>query len=149
MEYRGILPERKSWVKPAAFLVSAYMLFLSAMRGQWFYVPIVLLVLLACFFQKEHIVSDAGVDIHYLLFGMSRHNVWTWEELTSLHTDRLKARPNVQLHFGRDIAVRTFVMTPADCRAVLELAQARNPRIYIEDLSEAEQARRADKGRRK
>ncbi len=141
MKYKGILPERKNWVKVVIALAAAYMMYLEAMRGQWIYVPIALLVILACFFKKEHVISEGGVDIRYELFGLPMHNRWTWDQVTTLHTDYQKARPNVMLHIGKDIAVRTFVMTPSDCQAALQLAKQRNPSIYIEDMTEEERQR--------
>lgn len=138
MKYKGIISERKPWVKLAFALLAAFMLYLELQRGQWIYVPVVLLVILACFFRKEHVISEEGVDIKSILFGFSRHNWWTWDEVTSLHTDYKKAQPNVMLHIGKDIVTRSFVMKPSDCQAVLKLAAEMNPNIYIEDLSDEE-----------
>lgn len=142
MKYRGILPERKNWVKAAIALAAVCMMYLEAARGQWIYVPIALLVILACFFKKEHIISEEGVDIRYELFRMPIHNCWTWDEITTMHTDYRKASPNVMLHIGKDISARTFVMEPSDCQAALRLAARMNPGIYIEDETEDECQRR-------
>lgn len=141
MKYKGILSERKTWVKFAIALAAAYMLYLEAVRGQWIYVPVAVLVILACFFKKEHVISEDGVDIKYQLFSMTMHNYWKWDEITTLHTDYAKVKPNVMLHIGKDIAVRSFVMEPADCSAALRLAAEMNPHIYIEDMTEEERAR--------
>lgn len=141
MKYRGILPERKNWVKAAIALAAAYMMYLEAMRGQWIYVPVALLVILACFFKKEHIISEEGVDIRYQLFRLPIRSRWTWDQVTTLHTDYRKASPNVMLHIGKDIAARAFVMSPSDCQAALRLARQMNPSIYIEDMTEEERQR--------
>ena len=63
MRYYGILRERKTWVKAVLLLLAVCMLLLEIARKQWIYVPMMLLVVLACFFRKEHIVSQEGVDI--------------------------------------------------------------------------------------
>lgn len=134
MRCYGILRQRKPWVKLAFLLLALCMLFLEIMRQQWIYIPVVLLVILACFFQKEHIVSPEGVDIHYRLFGSSLHSRWAWDEITTLHRDSRKAAPNVMLHFGKGISTRVFVMTPQDGQAVLALAKKTNPQIHIADM---------------
>lgn len=142
MKYKGILPERKTWVKVVIFILAAYMLFLEIRGRQWVYIPLVILVMLACFFHKEQIISEEGVDIQYMLFGFVMHNYWTWDQITTLHTDRKKAKPNVMLHIGKDIVTRTYVMTPSDCQAALRLAAEKNPRIFIEDMTREEQEKR-------
>lgn len=142
MKYTGILRERKPWVKVVVLILAAYMLFLQVMAKQWGYLPLVALVVLACFFQKEQVISEEGVDIEYHLFGMTMHNYWRWAEITTLHTDFKKAKPNVMLHIGKDIVTRTYVMTPSDCQAALRLAAEMNPNIYIEELTEQEQEKR-------
>lgn len=103
-------------------------------RGQWIYVPIGLLVLLACFFRREHVVSPQGVDIRHILFGGKSHDLWTWDSITSIHTDRRRSAPNVALHIGRGVVTRVFVVTPEDCRTVLELAKEKNPKISFGDI---------------
>lgn len=136
MRYYGILRRRKPWVKAVILLLALCMLGLEVVRRQWVYVPVMLLVVLACFFQKEHIVSPEGVDIHSRLFGYSQHSLWDWSEITTIHRDARKAAPNVMLHFGKDIATRVFVMTPEDSRGVLALAKKMNPKIYIADMKD-------------
>lgn len=134
MRYYGLLHERRLWVKVSVLILALCMLFLEAARGQWLYVPVVLFVVLACFFQKEHIVSQEGVDIHYRLFGSSLHSCWAWSEITTLHQDIRKAAPNVMLHFGKGVNTRVFVMKPEDSQAVLALAKRANPQIHIADM---------------
>lgn len=142
MIYKGITKERKPVITISIALVAAYMLYLEIRAEQWIYVPIAILVILACFFRKEQLISKEGVDIKYFLFNVPMHNYWRWEEITTLHTDRKKAAPNVMLHIGKDIVTRTFVMKPIDCEGALNLAAEMNPKIYIEDLSEKEQEKR-------
>ena len=122
MRYYGILRQRRPWVKAVLLLLAVCMLLLEIARKQWIYVPVMLMAVLACFFQKEHIVSQEGVDIYSRLFSCSQHSCWTWAEITTIHRDPRKAAPNVMLHFGKDISTRVFVMTPEDARAVLALS---------------------------
>lgn len=136
MRYYGILRQRKPWVKALFLLLALCLLVLEMLQREWLYVLVALLVVLACFFQKEQIVSAEGVDIHTSLFGRSQHSLWDWSEITTIHRDARKAAPNVMLHFGKDITARVFVMTPEDSRAVLKLAKEKNPKIYIADMKD-------------
>lgn len=131
MPIKGIQKARARWVKPvAAILATAIVVYEITLR-QWFYVPIGLLVILACFFSKEHLVSDEGVDIQYTLFGVVSHNLWRWDEVTAIHVDRKRAMPDVALHIGKDVATRLFVFSARDAQAVLDLAKKRNPAIQL------------------
>ena len=114
----------------AAILAAAIVVY-EIMQQQLLYVPIGLLVILACFFSKEHLVSDEGVDIQYTLFGMVSHNLWRWEEVTAIHVDRKRAMPDVALHIGKDVATRLFVFSARDADAVLALAKEKNPAIRL------------------
>lgn len=131
---KGIQKVHKPWVKPVAGLLAAGIVVYEAMLGQYIYIPIGLLVILACFFEKEHLVSREGVDIKSSLFRIPSHSVWTWDEIGSIHVDRRRAAPNVALHIKRGVAVRLFVFTPADARAVLDLARECNSAIQIEEM---------------
>ncbi len=142
MKYQGILPRKKPWVKATVIFLAVYMLLLETLAGQYLYVPIAILVILSCFFQKEHLLTREGADIQHTLFGWTTHHLWRWEEIQVLYTDRRKAAPNVTLHIGKDVSFRTFLLTPADCQWVLRLAAAQNPNIHVEDLSKKEQEHR-------
>lgn len=135
MEFKGFVPQRKEWVSFVFSLLALLMLVLAILAHKYAYVPIILLVFFACYFSKEHIISEKGCDLKYMLFkGMfTTHNWWTWDEITSLHTDYRKAAPKVQLHIGKDIVVRTFLMEEKEIPKILKLAKEKNPKIYIED----------------
>lgn len=135
MRFKGIVPEKKPAVRIAAAVIAVAMLILETMWGQYIYIPIAILVILACFLKKEHVVSEEGVDIVYNLLGITHVNHWSWNEITAIRTDRQKERPNVQLHIAKDVNIRLFVMTPSNCLGTLELAQRMNPDIYIKDVT--------------
>lgn len=143
MKYKGIVKERELWVKIAAIIASFYLLYREFAAGQYIYVILAVLVILACFFEKEHVISKEGVDIKYILFKtLVKHNYWTWDEVTTMHPDYKKAKPNVMLHIGKDVVTRSFIMKPEDCRGAIELARQMNPNIYIDDITAEEQERR-------
>lgn len=120
-------------MRAAAVFLALIMLYIEIRRGRYWYLPIAVFILLAAFFQKEYKISEEGVDIEYGLFGYRTHNYWFWKDITTLHTDYRKASPNVLLHIGKDVVVRTFVMDRESCQASLSLARKINPKIYIVD----------------
>lgn len=120
-------------MRAAAVFLALIMLYIEIRRGRYWYLPIAVFILLAAFFQKEYKISEEGVDIEYRLFGYRTHNYWFWKDITTLHTDYRKASPNVLLHIGKDVVVRTFVMDKESCQASLSLARKINPKIYIVD----------------
>lgn len=136
MDYRGILPEHKTWVRIAGVLIGGFMIFLELAKGQYVYIPIAILVILACFFKKEQIVSEEGINLKYTIFGIVINNNWTWNELTAIRTDRGKSKPNVRMQLCKDVAIRPYIMTSNDCDCVLRMARDMNPDIYIDDETE-------------
>lgn len=138
MKFKGIVPEKKPAVRIGAAVIAAGMMIYQIMLGQYIYVPIAAIIILACFYQKEHIVSEEGIEIKSTVLGFTNHSLWKWDEITAIRTDRQKARPNVQMHIAKDVTIRLFLMTPANCNGVLELARRMNPDIYIKDLTEEE-----------
>ena len=132
MEYKGIIKKRKTWLTVLFVILACLMLWRTIVTQHWSYLPIVILVILACFFTKEQIISQDGVDIQYTLFGRwTMHNLWTWDEITSLHPDYSKRAPNVELLIARDVVIRPFIMTREDTARVLELAKKMNASISI------------------
>lgn len=142
MKYKGILREREPWLKVAILIAAGYMMYLSISGGMITYVALSVVVMLAVFFQKEHVISDEGVDIRYNLFGIKHVNRWEWKDVTAIKTDYAKKAPDVLVHIGKDVNIRDFVMKRADISGIIEIAKAHNPEIYIDDLSEEERERR-------
>ena len=143
MEYRGIVKERDRRMNALFIALAVFMLALTLMTHKWFYIPMALLVILACYYRREHIISERGVEIRSLLFGWYiRKDLWRWDEVGSMETNYEKAAPNVQLLITNDIVIRAFVMTRKDVRGALALARRMNPSIQMNELTEEEQERR-------
>lgn len=68
MKYHGIIKQRELWLTITIFIIAAYLLYREYAAGQYIYIPLALMVMLACFFEREHIISEEGVDIKYNLF---------------------------------------------------------------------------------
>lgn len=141
MIFEGIVKDRKIEVRIGLAIAVLFMMFLSLQARQWIYLPILLVVLLACFFYKKHIISEKGVGIERSVFSFTSYDYWSWDEVTTLHTDYDKAKPNVMVHIGKDVVTRTFTFPKKDIPGIVELAEEMNPDIYIVDISKEEQDR--------
>ena len=90
------------------------------------------MVIMACFFRREHIISDEGVEIRNVLFGrFTIRDLWQWDEVSSMSADYEKAAPNVQVLIIKHIVIRAFVMSRADAERSFEIAHRMNPGIHI------------------
>jgi len=142
MKYKGILREREPWLKIAIVLAAGYMMYLSVTGGMYTYAALAVVVILAVFFQKEHIICEEGVDIRYSLFGLKHVNRWEWEDITAIKTDYMKKAPDVLVHIGKDVTIRDFVMKRSDIPGIIAMAKRMNPDMFIGDMNEEERERR-------
>lgn len=138
MKFKGKVKEHLLWVRCAVVVLGAFVAFENLRNGGWIGAILGAVLVVAAFFSKEHVISEEGSDVVYKIFGIPRHNLWTWQEITSIHTDYEKMAPDVMVHIGRDIVTRTFVFNQQDARGVLDLAEKMNPDIYIRDMNAEE-----------
>lgn len=133
MEYYGIVRQRPKWFTPLAIAVCLVIIAREILVRQVGLIPVCIIVIIACFFKKEHVICEEGVDIRYALFGIDYCNRWEWSKITTLHVDRKRAYPKFMLHIGKDIVTRSYVMNPEDCIAAVRMGKKKNPKIYIEE----------------
>ena len=135
MEYYGIMPERKLWVKVTVIIFGAYVVYDAAVNRNWFYLPFGIIMILATFSDRKHVISQEGVDILYTVCGAQFHNMWNWTEINTIHTDSIKSRPNVELHIGKDVVHRRFILSADDAREAINIAGRMNSKIYIAEVN--------------
>lgn len=135
MEYYGIMPERKLWVKVAVIIFGVYTVYNSAVNHNLFYLPFGIIMILATFSDRKHVISQEGVDILYTVCGSKFHNTWNWSEINTIHTDSTKSRPNVEIHIGKDVISRRFILSKADADKAIAVAKKMNPKIYIAEMN--------------
>ncbi|MDD7718018.1 MAG: hypothetical protein PUJ11_00745 [Eubacteriaceae bacterium] len=129
MVYKGIQRERDPWFKYVALAAAGFMFYYSVKGGFITYAALAVVVVLAAFLKKEHIVSEEGVDIKYTLFGMTHVNRWEWSEITAIQADFKKKYPDVLLHICKDVSIRGFVFKPYEIEGIRELASRMNPNL--------------------
>lgn len=135
MEYYGIMPERKLWVKVAVIIFGVYTIYNSAVNHNLFYLPFGIIMILATFSDRKHVISEEGVDILYTICGVQFHNMWGWSDINTIHTDSIRSKPNVELHIGKDVVSRRFILSKADAKKAVTIAGKMNSKIYIAELN--------------
>lgn len=149
MIYKGILKTRPLNRRILILIACGILLYLEFVKKQYFYIPLTLLLVLAVFHHKEHLVSEEGVDIRYSLLGFTSINRWTWDQITAVQPDYLKERPNVRVLFEKDAVLRSFLFTPEDCESVMKLAAKMNPAAFVDDYTAEEQEQMAEERRKR
>ena len=131
MKCYGIIPERKLWVKVGIIIFGVYTIYSSLINHNLFYFPFGIVVILATFSDRKHIISQEGVDIVYTICGFQFHNIWNWSEINTIHMDSISSKPNVELHIGKDITTRRFILSKNDANKVITIITKINSKIYI------------------
>ena len=147
---KGKVPKHENWVKYCVAGIGCYMIYRALVSGPLYQIIIGIVIICCVFFEKQMIISDLGVDVVHKMFGVPFHNMWTWQDVTTIHTDYRKAAPDAMVHVGRDVVTRTYTFTYEESQIVLELAREKNPDIYIDDMTperEKELAENAKKRR--
>ena len=149
MTYKGIVKERDLKRKTILLIGGIVILYLSFRQQNYFYMILAVILTLAIFFEKTHLVSERGVEIRYKLFAWKVVNRWEWDQITAIRPDFKKAKPNILLEIAKDVAIRPFVFTEEDAWGVMELAKKMNPNAYVDDRTQEERREDADEYNRK
>ena len=139
MQYKGIVRKRELWFEIAMLIAGGVLFYVELIRGQYFYLIVLRLMMLALFFKKEQVISEEGIDIKYYLLGIKSVSHWDWKDITSMKPDYLKARPDVILLIAKDVTIRNFRMKAADASGVMQLAKKMNPKLGSDFYTEEEQ----------
>lgn len=135
MKYYGIMPEQKLWVKIGVIIFGVYTIYSSIVNHNLFYFPFGIVMILATFSDRKHIISQEGVDILYTICGVQFHNKWNWSEINTIHTDSISSKPNVELHIGKDIVSRRFILSKDDTDKTIAITRKMNSKIYISEVN--------------
>lgn len=138
MKYYGIMPERKLWVKVGVIIFGIYTIYNSVVSHNLLSLLFGIIMILVTFSDRKHIISQEGVDILYTICGVQFHNMWNWSEINTIHTDSMRSKANVELHIGKDIISRRFILSKTDANKVVAIASKMNSKIYIAELNKKE-----------
>lgn len=149
MVYKGIVKTRDAKRKGILLVGGIIILYMAYLQKNWLYIMMAVILIMAIFFKKEHVVSEKGIFIEYDLFGMKVSNKWEWDQITAVRPDFKKAKPNVLLEIAKDVTIRGFVFSEEDVWGVIELAKKMNPNMYVDDRTEEQRREDNDEYHRK
>ena len=135
MKDYGIITEQKLWVKVGIIILGVYTIYSSIINHNLFYFPFGIVMILATFSDRKHIISQEGVDILYTICGVQFHNMWSWSEINTIHTDSISSKPNVEVHIGKDIISRRFILSKVDTDKTIAITRKMNSKIYISEVN--------------
>lgn len=135
MEYYGIIKKQKLWIKLIIIIFGIYIIYNATTSRNWVYFPFGFIVILATFCDKKHIISEKGVDILYIVCGFEFHNIWDYKEINKIYTDYKKSMPNVELHIGKDLLFRKFILSAEDASNALNKISKINSNISIKEIN--------------
>lgn len=149
MVYKGIVKTRDTRRKGILLIGGIIILYMAYLQRNWLYIMMAIILIMAIFFKKEHVVSERGISIEYELFGIKVSNKWEWSEITAVRPDYKKAKPNVLMEIAKDVTIRGFVFSEEDAWGVIELAKKMNPNAYVDDRTEEQRREDNDEYHRK
>lgn len=135
MEYYGIIRKQKLLVKFIVIILGIYIIYNSIINKNWIYFPIGFLMIFATFFNKKHIISDKGIDILYTICGFEFHNIWNYREIDIVYKNSEKSKPNIELHIGKNLIYRKFILSADDALKSLDIISRMNPKIVIKEIN--------------
>ncbi len=140
MVFKGInMRERSKRKRILMFFGCLGITALEIWQKNYFFAIVALILAFFCIgYNKEHVISEEGVDIRYVFLGIPYNYRWTWDQITAMRPDYKKAKPNIMMEIAKDVSVRAFVFTPEDAVKVMEFAQRMNPEAYVDSRTEAE-----------
>ena len=117
---------------------------------QYIYIPFTALIMVAVFHKKDHVVSEAGVDIRRSIFGMVSDNRWKWSEISAVQPDYIGARPNTKVTFQKGSIFAELSVYTGGRRCSSETGHASmNPEMFIDAYTEEEQEEMEQEKRRR
>ncbi|MFC4803462.1 hypothetical protein [Filifactor villosus] len=88
------------------------------------------LLIMATFLKKTHIINEEGVIVEYDMGFSSYRDVWEWEEITSILWEA-SSLEGLTLYVGRGEFARIFRYRLKEKEGIVGLALHRNPKIRV------------------
>ena len=76
MNYKTKAYDKQKWMRVLLFLLCAYILYVEITRQEWLLAVIAAVIMLACFVQKEQILSDKGAGLGHRFLFFSIGDTW-------------------------------------------------------------------------
>ena len=127
------LKERKDYVKVLGWLASLLLIGYGIASNIWLGVLMGLIMALALRLEQKELVTNRGLEVYYDCRIFDYTDVWSWDDITSVHREDQGHPTLVALHFGKGINTRRYCFTKSDAEAIMALAKEKNPKISVGD----------------
>lgn len=135
MKYYGIIKKTKLRIKIMIIILGVYIFYNGFVNNNYLNFLIAFIMILATFSTKKHVISEKGIDIIYVICGIKIHNIWNYEEINIIYVDSKKSNPNIELHFGKDLVYRKFIVNSKDVKNILNIISKLNSNIIVKEMS--------------
>ncbi|MDO4176447.1 MAG: hypothetical protein Q4D99_03080 [Bacillota bacterium] len=97
------------------------------------YLALGILLILVAFYRPMTDIDREGVDDIFSVFGVKKHTVWKWKEISRIVADFDRAKPDVVIAVQKPQgAKKSFNVLPEDVQQIFEWAAMANDRILIQ-----------------
>ncbi len=88
----------------------------------------------SAFFNKYTLVSEEGVIVHYDAVLFKYKEAWLFDEVSNLHSEKVKDPKYIVLHFTRRALSKRLIFEKEDAQKIIDLALQKNSKIHFEDV---------------
>ena len=140
------LKQRKPYVTVCGWLAVLLLVGYGIKSSVWLCILLGIIMALALMLDQREMVTNRGLEVYYDCRFFDYTDLWSWDEMTSLHREDQGHPKLVALHFGNGIVTRRYFFTKSDAEAIMALAKKCNPAISV---GEADVVKPKKTGRRR
>ena len=91
------------------------------------------IILLAMLLRKSVVINEEGLLTTYDAVFYKYRELWSFDEITDLHTEAVPDPQYEVLHVGKGIMVRRLVFLTGEVDKVIQLALEKNKEIHVDE----------------
>lgn len=127
--FQGEPRKKKGAVKLAGLFLGLFLIYYSFSRRVPLSFFLGLLLMLASYLEKSYQVDSRGARIIYRVGPKHFEDLWSWDEISSLHS--VKKDEFSEFHFSKGAMTRVFPMKSTERKEIFKLAKEKNKRIIL------------------
>ena len=93
-----------------------------------------LLLGVAMLFEKKLCITGQGMEMEYRLLVKLHHEVWTFEEIESIHREAVKELELTALIFMKGLSGKRMIFSIENAEKIVQMAKDINPSIDYHDV---------------
>lgn len=125
--------KRPPFIKVIAVIFGMILLTVGLLIGSVFGVVAGPLLIWSAFFIKYTIVNEEGIIVHYDAKLFRYQEQWRFDEISSIHREKIKDPNYSVLHFTKGVMSKRLVFEKNDAQKVIEIALKNNKTIHFDE----------------